>query len=158
VVWLLCSKIFDKEVCASKTWYLPTRLHTITSQRMVYSHHCENIKFHNSSCRLWKLFQVHLVVIYEVQLKYKVLVEREFNLPIRLGVLQVSLFNSPFLRPVVLGIEVFRGTRILKFCHCADKIHYTSSFMNTAVTSILIGSATVNVQPFLRKIIFGLKM
>jgi len=145
VVWL-CSKIFDKDVCASKTWYLPTRLHSITSQRKVYSHHCENIKFHNSSYSLWKLFQVYLVVIYEVHLKYKVLVERVY-FAYQIGYLQVS-FNSPFLRPVVLGMEVFHGlcTRILKFCHCADKIHYTSSFMNTAVTSILIGSATVILQ------------
>jgi len=97
VVWLLCSKIFDKEVCASKTWYLPTRLHSITSQRKVYGHHCENFKFHNSSCRLWKLLQVYLIVIYEVHLKYKVLVERQLTLPIRLGVYKCHYLTAPFL-------------------------------------------------------------
>jgi hypothetical protein len=78
----------------------------------------------------------------------------------QIGCLQVSLFNNPFLRPVVLGMEVFHGqsTRILKFYHHANKIHYTSSFMNTAVTLMLIVSATVIVQPFLRKRIFELKI
>jgi hypothetical protein len=74
--------------------------------------------------------------------------------------LQVSLFNSPFLRPVVLGMEVFCGlsTRIFEVLSLCRQNPLHSSFMNTAVTSILIGSATVIVQPFLRKIIFELKI
>jgi hypothetical protein len=40
---------------------------------------------------------VYLVVIYEVHLKYKVLVEREFTLPVRLGIYKCHYLTAPFL-------------------------------------------------------------
>jgi hypothetical protein len=62
----------------------------------------------------------------------------------QIGYLQLSSFKSSILR-CVLGVQVFcdQSTRILKFSHCVDRIHYTPVFINTTVTLILIGSATV---------------